>query len=105
RAAGAVNLLVFHEDGRIEVRNTDATGLASSLREELGADCVRGKPAVLLGAGGAARAAVVALHDLGAGEIRILNRTRSRAEQLAMALAKEVKPKLVVLDDGAWAEA
>lgn len=105
RAAGAVNLLIFHENGRIEGRNTDATGLAASLRENLGANFVRGKPAVLLGAGGAARAAVVALHDLGASEVRILNRTRSRAEQLADALAKEVTPKLVVLDDADWPKA
>ncbi|MBL6852000.1 MAG: shikimate dehydrogenase [Alphaproteobacteria bacterium] len=104
-AAGAVNLLIFHEDGRIEGRNTDATGLAASLRENLGADFTRSKPAVLLGAGGAARAGVVALHDLGASEIRILNRTRSRAEQLAAALAKEVSPKLLVLDDSEWAKA
>ena len=105
RAAGAVNLLVFHENGRIEGRNTDATGLAASLRGELGPDCVRGKPAVLLGAGGAARAAVVALHDLGAGEVRILNRTQPRAEQLAAALAGQVTPKLVVHDDADWANA
>ena len=105
RAAGAVNLLIFHEGGRIEGRNTDATGLAASLREDRGADFVRGKPTVLLGAGGAARAGVVALHDLGASEIRILNRTRARAEQLATALAKEVAPKLVVFDDTEWAKA
>jgi shikimate dehydrogenase len=105
RAAGAVNLLIFHDDGRIEGRNTDATGLAASLRENLGADCVRGKTAVLLGAGGAARAGVVALHDLGAAEVRILNRTRSRAEQMAAALAGQVKPKLVVHDEQDWPRA
>ena len=105
RAAGAVNLLIFHDDGRIEGRNTDATGLAASLRETLGADCVRGKPAVLLGAGGAARAGVVALHDLGASEVRILNRTKNRAEQLAAALGPKVTPKLVVLEDRDWARA
>jgi shikimate dehydrogenase len=103
RAAGAVNLLIFHEDGRIEGRNTDATGLSASLREELGADAVRGKSVVVLGAGGAARAAVVALHILGAGEIRIVNRTKLRAEQLAAALKGQVTPKLVVLED--WSEA
>ena len=103
RAAGAVNLLIFHDDGRIEGRNTDATGLAASLRETLGPGCVRGKPTVLLGAGGAARAGVVALHDLGASEVRILNRTKSRAEQLAAALGAQVTPKLVVLED--WARA
>ncbi|HEY4969443.1 MAG TPA: shikimate dehydrogenase [Steroidobacteraceae bacterium] len=105
RAAGAVNLLIFHDDGRIEGRNTDATGLAASLRENLGADCVRGKAAVLLGAGGAARAGIVALHDLGAAEIRILNRTKSRAEQMAAALAGQVKPKLVVHDEQDWPRA
>ncbi|HEY0301075.1 MAG TPA: shikimate dehydrogenase [Rhizomicrobium sp.] len=103
RAAGAVNLLIFHASGRIEGCNTDATGLAAALRETLGADCVRGKTAVLLGAGGAARAAVVALHDLGAAEIRIVNRTRARAEQLAAALAPQVAPKLVVHDEADWA--
>jgi shikimate dehydrogenase len=103
RAAGAVNLLIFHEDGRIEGRNTDATGLSASLHEELGVDAVRGKSVVVLGAGGAARAAVVALHMLGAGEIRIVNRTKSRAEQLTAALKGQVTPKLVVLED--WSEA
>ncbi|HEX4303634.1 MAG TPA: shikimate dehydrogenase [Rhizomicrobium sp.] len=105
RVAGAVNLLIFHEGGRIEGRNTDATGLAASLRETLGVDCVRGKTAVLLGAGGAARAAVVALHDLGAAEVRILNRTHLRADQLAAALASHVKPKLVVYGQADWARA
>ena len=105
RAAGAVNQLIFHENGRIEGRNTDATGLAASLRETLGPDFVHGKAAVLLGAGGAARAAVVALHDLGAGEVRILNRTRGRAEQLAAALQGQVKPRLTVYDDKDWRRA
>jgi shikimate dehydrogenase len=102
-AAGAVNLLVFHDDGRIEGRNTDATGLAESLREALGPDALRGKPAVLLGAGGAARAAVVALHMLGAAEIRIVNRTPARADQIALALAGQVSPKLVVMEH--WSQA
>ena len=105
RAAGAVNLLVFHDDGRIEGRNTDATGLAASLVEELGPDVVRGRPAVILGAGGAARAGVVAMHELGASEVRILNRSRGRAEQMAAALAGQVSPKLSVFELGEWSEA
>ncbi len=48
-------------------------------------------------------AAVVALHDLGASEVRILNRTRSRAEQVAAALAPHVTPKLIVAND--WVKA
>ncbi len=105
KAAGAVNLLIFRDSGRIEGRNTDATGLAESLREGLGADFVKAKVAVVLGAGGAARAAAVALHDLGAAEIRILNRGRGRADQLATALAPQLKPKLVVYDMAEWAKA
>ncbi len=105
RAAGAVNLLIFHDDGRIEGRNTDATGLAASLREDLGADCVRGKTAVILGAGGAARAAAVALHDLGAAEVRILNRSRGRADQLVAALAPQLTPKLTVFELSDWSKA
>ncbi len=102
RVAGAVNLLIFRDDGTIEGRNTDASGLAASLRESLGGDAVRGKAAVILGAGGAARAAVVALHDLGAREVRVLNRSRGRADQLAAALAGQVAPTLRVFDMTEW---
>jgi shikimate dehydrogenase len=105
RAAGAVNLMIFHADSRIEGRNTDASGLAASLRENLGADALKGKVAVILGAGGAARAAVVALHTLGAREIRIVNRSRGRADQLAASLSAHVKPRLVVFDEKDWAKA
>lgn len=101
--AGAVNLLIFHDSGRIEGRNTDATGLAASLREELGTDGVRGKPVVILGAGGAARAAAVAAHDLGTSEVRLINRTRYRADQLAGHLSPHLTPTLVVHED--WAQA
>ncbi|HKY19535.1 MAG TPA: shikimate dehydrogenase [Rhizomicrobium sp.] len=92
RSAGAANLLVFGEDG-IEGRNTDALGLAESLREAIGA--LRGKTAVLLGAGGAARGAILALEMLGAGKIHLLNRDASRAKTLAGSLAAQVKTKIV----------
>ncbi len=58
-----------------------------------------------MGAGGAARAAAVALHDLGAAEIRILNRGRGRADQLAAALSPQLAPKLVVFDMADWSQA
>lgn len=103
RAAGAVNLLIFHGDGRIEGRNTDAPGLAGSLRAELGGDAVSGKPAVILGAGGAARAAVVALQEMGAGEIRIVNRSRGRADRLAHEVAP--KSNIAVFDSEDWPRA
>jgi shikimate dehydrogenase len=81
--AGAANQLVFDEDGRVRGLNTDAPGLAASLGEA-GID-VMGKPVVLLGAGGAARAALVALRSLGAGEIRILNRSEGRLGAKALS--------------------
>jgi shikimate dehydrogenase len=88
RMAGAANLLIFHGK-EIEGRNTDSVGLAESLRGSVGA--LNGKTAVLLGAGGAARGAVLALQMLGAGKIHLLNRDAGRAKTLAAALAPHVK--------------
>jgi shikimate dehydrogenase len=103
QAAGAVNLLIFHEDGTLEGRNTDAEGLAESLRAANVA--LSGAPAALLGAGGAARAAILALEAIGAGEIRILNRHADRAATLANALTPFVKAKLKPLTPNDWSTA
>lgn len=92
KMAGAANLLVFHA-GAIEGRNTDSYGLAESLREKIGA--LTGADAVLLGAGGAARGAVLALENLGAGAIHILNRDMERAKTLAAQLSPHVNARLV----------
>jgi shikimate dehydrogenase len=105
RATGAVNLLVFHDD-RIEGRNTDAAGLHRSLAERLGTEAVQGKPVVLLGAGGAARGAVLALAQLGASEIRILARNPARAAALAADLKDAAKSAIPRgLDWTDWPEA
>jgi shikimate dehydrogenase len=78
---GAANTLTFR-DGTIHADNTDGIGFLQNLRQGApGWDAAR--PAVLLGAGGAARAACVALLDAGVPSIRILNRTTARAEALA----------------------
>jgi shikimate dehydrogenase len=99
---GAVNLLLFHRgDGGItfEGRNTDVAGLCASLREALCAGALVGRDAILLGAGGAARAAILALSELRAREIRILNRSEARAR----TLAAELKPHIgTVLSPMAW---
>jgi shikimate dehydrogenase len=65
--------------------NTDAFGFIENVRRSAKWDAVSG-PAVVLGAGGAARAIVVALMDAGAPGLRIANRTRSRADALAAEL-------------------
>lgn len=88
QAAGAANLLIFHGD-RIQGRNTDALGLAESLREAIGT--LSGKSVVLLGAGGAARGAILALEMLGAGKIHLLNRDMHRAKTLAGSLSRQVR--------------
>jgi shikimate dehydrogenase len=104
-AAGAVNLLLFREDGRIEGRNTDAGGLAASLQEALGKNALSGKSAALLGAGGAARAAVLALADSGARDIRIVTRDLKRGETLARELSARVKAPLQAFAWDRWPDA
>ena len=91
QAAGAANLLIFREDG-IEGRNTDALGLAESLRESIGA--LDGKSVVLLGAGGAARGAILSLEMLGASKIHLLNRDAHRAKTLVGSLSEQVRSTL-----------
>ena len=79
---GAVNTLVFGEDGRIEGRNTDAFGFMENLRQGAKSWLPSHGPAVVLGAGGAARAVIVALQDAGVPEIRVVNRTPERTQAL-----------------------
>lgn len=86
RRIGAVNTLVIGEDGHIKGDNTDAFGFTANL--QAGAPQWRAVDgtAVILGAGGAARAVAVALLDAGAPSLRLANRTRERAARLADAL-------------------
>ncbi len=79
---GAANTLIFHEDGKILADNTDGYGFIQNLRQNAPDWDPTLGPAVVLGAGGAARAIVASLLDVGVPEILITNRTRVRAEQL-----------------------
>ncbi|MHA6686079.1 shikimate dehydrogenase [Mesorhizobium sp. A556] len=78
---GAVNTLWF-EDGILCGGNTDAHGFAANL-DEYAPGWAQNGPAVVLGAGGAARAVIHALKKRGVKDIRIVNRTLSRAQELA----------------------
>jgi shikimate dehydrogenase len=100
RLAGAVNTLIF-ENGTVRGMNTDVRGFAASLAETLGEDAARHAPVAVLGAGGAARAVVSALLRAGAPEIRLVNRTRKRAEELASLFGARAKV-LRVEDWGDW---
>jgi shikimate dehydrogenase len=79
QAIGAANTLTF-ENGRIHADNTDAPGLIAAIGER-----VAGRTALVLGAGGAGRAAVWALRTAGA-DVAVWNRTPERAEALAAGL-------------------
>jgi shikimate dehydrogenase len=85
RRAGAVNTLIFR-DGRIEGSNTDGFGFLESIREAAPGWRADAGPAVLLGAGGAARAIAAALLDAGAPRVTLVNRTAAKAEGLARDL-------------------
>jgi shikimate dehydrogenase len=87
RRIGAVNTIIIAPDGSLEGRNTDAFGFRETLRETVPDWKPASGPAVVLGAGGAARAVVAALIEARVREIRLINRTEARAELLARALA------------------
>ncbi|QEX25096.1 shikimate dehydrogenase (NADP(+)) [Hypericibacter adhaerens] len=91
RRIGAANTLVIDGQGRIEARNADAFGFIESLREGAPAWRAKERPAVVIGAGGASRAILVALADAGVPEIRLINRTAARAETIAADLGGPVK--------------
>ncbi|MET0869239.1 MAG: shikimate dehydrogenase [Pseudorhodoplanes sp.] len=88
---GAVNTLLVQHDGSVSGFNTDAYGFLASLRDVRPDWESSTGPIVVLGAGGASRAVVVALLDDGASEIRLINRTRERAEELAQIDIGKVK--------------
>jgi shikimate dehydrogenase len=88
--SGAVNMLAF-EDGEIVGRNTDVFGFMENLKRGAMHWRADDGPAVLLGAGGAARGIAVGLVDAGVPEIRIVNRTKERAEELASAVGGPTK--------------
>ena len=91
RRAGAANLLIFETGGTIWADNTDGEGLLAALVEQAPEFDPAAGPAVVLGAGGAARGAAAALLDAGAPSIRIVNRSVARGEFLAHSLGDRVE--------------
>ena len=84
RRIGAVNT-IENREGRLYGHNTDATGFIRALREDGGLDPA-GARALVAGAGGAARAVVIALADAGAAAVTVINRTFPRAGRLVREL-------------------
>jgi shikimate dehydrogenase len=90
QAIGAANTL-WLEQGKLHATNTDAYGFLAHLSERCPDWNEDGRAVCVLGAGGAARAIVYGLVSAGATEIRLLNRTRERAEELAAAFRPAVR--------------
>jgi len=90
RRIGAVNTIVVGADGRLTGTNTDGFGFLENLKEGAPGWNPAAGPAVVLGAGGAARAVAVALIDAGAPDIKLINRTRARADRIAQDLGGPV---------------
>mgnify|MGYP001829043942 CR=1 FL=1 len=85
RRTGACNTFWADEDGRLCGDNTDVDGFRRAMRDFIGGNA-RGFRVLLLGAGGAARAALMGLIEEGAEEILIYNRTQDRARAVARRL-------------------
>lgn len=88
---GAANTLIFRKDGKIHADNTDGYGFFENLRSGAPDWDPRGGPAVVMGAGGAARAVVASLTGAGVPEVLITNRTRVRAEKLKEDFGQRVR--------------
>ena len=86
RRIGAISCVTVNADGSLTGTNNDWYGFVENLREAFPGWRADAGPAVVMGAGGASRAVVDALIHEGAKEIRLINRTRARAESLAAAL-------------------
>lgn len=91
RRVGAANLIVVEPDGSLSGRNTDLYGFLANLREAKADWRGDAGPAVVLGAGGGARSIVCSLLDNGVPELRLLNRSRDRAEELAASVGGAVR--------------
>jgi shikimate dehydrogenase len=79
---GAANTLIFRKDGRIHADNTDGYGFIENIRQAIPDWNPKSGPAVVFGAGGASRAVLASLLDVGVPKIMLTNRTRIRAEKL-----------------------
>ncbi len=91
RRIGAANTVVVREDSSLFVTNTDAFGFMENL-EQKAPNWPAGRPAVLLGAGGAGRAVIVALLEAGVPSVRVANRTAERTRALAADFGAVIEP-------------
>lgn len=85
RHCGSANVLTFDDDGYVHAQSTDGYGLIRAFELQAPSCDLKSGPVVIMGAGGASRAAVAAMLEAGSPEVRIVNRTLARAEELVFA--------------------
>ena len=95
---GAATTLIFRKDGKIHADNTDGYGFVENLKQGAPQWDATAGPAAVIGAGGAARAVIAALIESGVPELRLSNRTKTRAD----ALRQEFGTTIEVYD---WVQA
>ena len=88
---GAVNTLTFRDDGTVFGDNTDGYGFMANVRAGAPGWDPKAGPALVLGAGGAARAIIVALADAGVPQILLTNRTRAKSEALKAEFGQRIR--------------
>jgi shikimate dehydrogenase len=91
RQIGAINTVVVQADGTLTGRNTDSYGYIQSLRDAQPGWRADTGPAVVVGAGGAARAVIAGLIEQGASEIRLTNRSGAKANDMAQEFGPAVR--------------
>ncbi|MFZ4761946.1 MAG: shikimate dehydrogenase [Alphaproteobacteria bacterium] len=97
KAIGAANTLVVHDNGEIIGYNSDVFGFVENLKSGINSHHLL-RRAMVLGAGGAARAVIYGLQSLGVEKIYLANRTIAKAEELAMMFGSIVEPVRLPLD-------
>jgi shikimate dehydrogenase len=93
---GAVNTVIKQPDGSLEGRNSDGFGFLAALKQGAPTWQAKAGPAVVLGAGGAARAVVASLVDAGVPELRLINRTQEAAVNLGVAFTPSDGRQIVI---------
>ena len=87
---GAANTVIFRKDGKIHADNTDGYGFVENLRQNAPNWQPKSGPAAVIGGGGAARAVIASLIEIGVPEVRLSNRTRARADALRAEFGAKV---------------
>jgi shikimate dehydrogenase len=91
RQIGAINTIIVKKDGSLKGTNTDGYGFLKNLQTAQSEWKANDQPDVVLGAGGAARAILMALIESGSSEIRLVNRNKTRAENVAAEFNGPIK--------------